>query len=74
MFGLAKLTHYAFDAVLISIVLAGVKRSTGLTLALKRVKNKDARGIIKSWLNIGEYCFDAAVIMMQRSNSFIRDA
>ncbi|KAJ5337734.1 hypothetical protein N7520_005016 [Penicillium odoratum] len=29
MFG--RLTHYAFDAVLFSAFLAGVKRSTGLT-------------------------------------------
>ncbi|EIM21988.1 hypothetical protein E3Q22_01416 [Wallemia mellicola] len=73
MFGLGKLTHYAFDAVLISIALAGVKRSTGLTLAINRMANKDARKIIKSWLDLGEYCFDGAVILMQRSKSFIRD-
>ena len=28
---LGRLTHYAFDAVLLSAFLAGVKRSTGLT-------------------------------------------
>jgi len=28
---LGRLTHYAFDAVLFSAFLAGVKRSTGLT-------------------------------------------
>jgi Fungal protein of unknown function (DUF1748) len=28
---LGRLTHYAFDAILISAFLAGVKRSTGLT-------------------------------------------
>ncbi|KAA8577117.1 hypothetical protein EYC84_007118 [Monilinia fructicola] len=28
---LGKLTHYAFDAVLLSAFLAGMKRSTGLT-------------------------------------------
>lgn len=26
-----RLTHYAFDAILVSAFLAGVKRSTGLT-------------------------------------------
>ncbi|KAI9706506.1 MAG: hypothetical protein M1836_003512 [Candelina mexicana] len=31
---LGRLTHYAFDAVLISAFLAGVKRSTGLTYFL----------------------------------------
>ena len=28
---LGRLTHFAFDAVLVSAFLAGVKRSTGLT-------------------------------------------
>ncbi|PGH13889.1 hypothetical protein AJ80_06158 [Polytolypa hystricis UAMH7299] len=28
---LGRITHYAFDAVLISAFLAGIKRSTGLT-------------------------------------------
>jgi hypothetical protein len=30
-FQLGRLTHFAFDAVLVSAFLAGVKRSTGLT-------------------------------------------
>ncbi|OKL56610.1 hypothetical protein UA08_08151 [Talaromyces atroroseus] len=33
---LGRLSHYAFDAVLISAFLAGIKRSTGLTGAKKR--------------------------------------
>ncbi|KAN0078574.1 Fungal protein of unknown function (DUF1748) domain containing protein [Elaphomyces granulatus] len=31
---ITRLTHYAFDAVLISAFLAGIKRSTGLTVLL----------------------------------------
>lgn len=31
---LGRLTHYAFDAILISAFLAGIKRSTGLTYAI----------------------------------------
>lgn len=31
---LGRLTHYAFDAVLISAFLAGVRRSTGLTYVI----------------------------------------
>ncbi|MCJ1455291.1 hypothetical protein MMC28_005645 [Mycoblastus sanguinarius] len=30
---LGRLTHYAFDAILVSAFLAGIKRSTGLTYA-----------------------------------------
>jgi len=32
---LGRLTHFAFDAVLVSAFLAGVKRSTGLTYVSK---------------------------------------
>jgi len=33
---LGRLTHFAFDAVLVSAFLAGVKRSTGLTYVLRK--------------------------------------
>lgn len=41
-FQLGRLAHYTFDAVLISAFLAGVKRSTGLTLVLQMRANKSA--------------------------------
>ncbi|KZO93238.1 DUF1748-domain-containing protein [Calocera viscosa TUFC12733] len=54
MFGLGKLFHYAFDAVLLSAFLAGVRRSTGLTPALALVPNKDIRQLLRSYLELGE--------------------
>ncbi|EAU84938.2 hypothetical protein CC1G_00457 [Coprinopsis cinerea okayama7 len=62
MFG--SLMHYAFDAMLISAFLAGVKRTTGLTPALSQVPNKDIRQLLKSYLELGEYLFDFAVVIM----------
>ncbi|KAL1991573.1 hypothetical protein VTN49DRAFT_4881 [Thermomyces lanuginosus] len=38
---LGRLTHYAFDAVLVSAFLAGIKRSTGLTPSLNSDKITD---------------------------------
>ncbi|KAH8118498.1 hypothetical protein DFH11DRAFT_1567643 [Phellopilus nigrolimitatus] len=61
MFG--KLIHLGFDALLISAFLAGIKRSTGLTLALARVPNKDMRQLLRSYLEMGEYTFDFAVVI-----------
>jgi len=72
MFGLGKLMHYAFDAVLISAFLAGVRRSTGLTPALALVPNKDIRQLLRSYLELGEYSFDFAVVFLGRSSSFER--
>ncbi|KAI1078983.1 hypothetical protein F5B20DRAFT_188133 [Whalleya microplaca] len=42
---LGRLTHYAVDAVLISTILAGMRRSTGLSFKTERIsvgENKDA--------------------------------
>ncbi|KIK65671.1 hypothetical protein GYMLUDRAFT_39173 [Collybiopsis luxurians FD-317 M1] len=70
MFG--KLVHLGFDALLISAFLAGVKRTTGLTPALSQVPNKDIRQLLRSYLEIGEYAFDLAVVFIGRSSSFER--
>ncbi|KAJ3993006.1 DUF1748-domain-containing protein [Lentinula boryana] len=70
MFG--TLVHLGFDALLISAFLAGVKRTTGLTPALSQVPNKDIRQLLRSYLEIGEYTFDLAVVFFGRSSSFER--
>jgi len=70
MFG--RLFHLGVDALLISAFLAGIKRSTGLTPALARVRNKDVRHLIGSYLEMGEYAFDFAVVFLGRSSSFER--
>ncbi|THH12326.1 hypothetical protein EW145_g87 [Phellinidium pouzarii] len=69
---LGKLVHLGFDAVLISAFLAGIKRSTGLTPALAQVPNKDIRQLLRSYLEMGEYVFDFAVVFFGRSSSFER--
>ncbi|KAF5333739.1 hypothetical protein D9611_002352 [Ephemerocybe angulata] len=69
---LGKLVHIGFDALLISALLAGIKRTTGLTPALHQVPNKDIRKVMRSWLEFGEYIFDFAVVVMGRSSSFER--
>ncbi|KAH0839605.1 DUF1748-domain-containing protein [Lanmaoa asiatica] len=70
MFG--SLFHLALDALLISAFLAGVKRSTGLTPALSQVPNKDVRQLLRTYLELGEYAFDFAVVVFGRSSSFER--
>ncbi|TFL00604.1 DUF1748-domain-containing protein [Pterulicium gracile] len=70
MFG--TLTHLAFDALLFTAFLAGVKRTTGLTPALAQVPNKDIRQLLRSYLEFGEYVFDFAVVIFGRSASFER--
>ncbi|KAI5308209.1 hypothetical protein KEM55_006284, partial [Ascosphaera atra] len=72
---LGKLTHYAFDAVLISAFLAGVKRSTGLTPSLNQEKisdNEDVKKWIDKYLGVGEWFMDQSVAAMGSSAWFER--
>ncbi|KIY72878.1 DUF1748-domain-containing protein [Cylindrobasidium torrendii FP15055 ss-10] len=69
MFGLL---HLAIDAILVTAFLAGMKRTTGLTPALRLIPNKDVRQLFRSYLEFGEYIFDFAVVIAGRSSSFER--
>ncbi|KAJ4328423.1 hypothetical protein N0V84_001107 [Fusarium piperis] len=69
-----RLTHYAFDAVLISAFLAGMKRSTGLTFKTDRVagENKEVSGWISKYLGVGEWVMDQSVAIAGSSGFFER--
>ena len=43
------------DAVIISVALSGIKRSTGLTPAIRRLPNKDLRNLVRVYLETGEW-------------------
>jgi len=72
---LGRLTHYAFDAVLISTILAGMKRSTGLTPSLKSDTvsgNADVKKWVDKYLDVGEFVMDSAVSAAGASGWFER--
>ncbi|KAJ5774220.1 hypothetical protein N7457_009116 [Penicillium paradoxum] len=72
---LGRLTHYAFDAVLFSAFLAGVKRSTGLTPSVnsdKITENKDVKKWVDNYLGVGEWVMDQSVAVMGSSAWFER--
>ncbi|KAI9051812.1 hypothetical protein LZ554_004075 [Drepanopeziza brunnea f. sp. 'monogermtubi'] len=70
---LGRLTHYAFDAVLISTILAGMKRSTGLTFKKDSItENKDINGWIEKYLGVGEWVMDTSVAFAGSSGWFER--
>ncbi|KAB2569970.1 hypothetical protein BFW01_g5584 [Lasiodiplodia theobromae] len=68
-----RLTHYAFDAVLFSAFLAGVKRSTGLTVKSETISESEN---VKKWLDnylwVGEVVMDQSVALMSSSGYFER--
>ncbi|KAK4166832.1 hypothetical protein QBC43DRAFT_204629, partial [Cladorrhinum sp. PSN259] len=72
---LGRLTHYAFDAVLISTLLAGMRRSTGLTFKAERLgdeKESGAVGYVKKYLSVGEWVLDQSVAIASSSGWFER--
>ncbi|GAB7366724.1 hypothetical protein MBLNU230_g0681t1 [Neophaeotheca triangularis] len=73
---LGRLTHYAFDAVLVSAFLAGVKRSTGLAPSIKPDTFSESPNL-KKWLEnylwVGETFMDQSVALMSSSGYFERN-
>ncbi|KAK7913984.1 hypothetical protein PG985_011687 [Apiospora marii] len=72
---LGKLLHYSVDAVLISTVLAGMRRSTGLTFQGSQImgeNNKEASKWIEKYLGVGEWVMDTSVAMAGSSSFFKR--
>jgi len=72
---LGRLTHYAFDAVLISAFLAGVKRSTGLTPSFDTGKisnSKEVKGWVDKYLGVGEWVMDQSIAVLGSSGYFER--
>ncbi|KAJ4480132.1 DUF1748-domain-containing protein [Lentinula aciculospora] len=52
---LGRLFHYAFDAVLVSTVLAGVKKTSGFSLDIDQLTtNSTAKSAAESYLGIGD--------------------
>ncbi|KAF2790023.1 DUF1748-domain-containing protein [Melanomma pulvis-pyrius CBS 109.77] len=72
---LGKVAHYAFDAVLLSAFLAGVRRSTGLTPSVQPEKFTETPGL-KKWIDnylwVGEWTMDQSVAVFSASTYFER--
>ena len=84
---LGRVIHLSVDAILISTVLAGIKRSSGLqyphpilflvsclTRRLKTdgIENKDVRSAVNKYLNVGDWVLDQSIAFMAASSYFER--
>ncbi|PVU89956.1 hypothetical protein BB559_004846 [Furculomyces boomerangus] len=62
-----KLIHFTVDAVMLSTLLAGIKRSTGWTIKYEELsKEEPAAHYIGRYLDIGEKTFDFALSNMKK--------
>ncbi|KAI9347859.1 hypothetical protein BD770DRAFT_395473 [Pilaira anomala] len=67
-----RLFHFTADAVLISAVLAGIKRNSGLQPATDKIENEDVRKYVNKYLDVGEWVVDSSVVFMNNSPYFER--
>ncbi|EGW35222.1 uncharacterized protein SPAPADRAFT_58427 [Spathaspora passalidarum NRRL Y-27907] len=67
---IGKLTHYTFDLVLISIILAGIHRNTGLQFDVSHFSSVDVRRYFGKYLAFGEACYDRVVSLLKFSGYF----
>ncbi|KAI7833095.1 hypothetical protein BX661DRAFT_179159 [Kickxella alabastrina] len=61
---IGTLTHASFDIVLIAVCLAGIRRSTGLTLQTNYLSSKNYRRLFGFVIGVGESLFDISVAFM----------
>ncbi|KAJ2239156.1 hypothetical protein GGH97_005132, partial [Coemansia sp. RSA 475] len=61
---LGMLVHASFDIALISVCLAGIRRSTGLTLQTGYLVSKNNQRLLGFVVGAGERMFDISVAFM----------
>ncbi|ORX57596.1 DUF1748-domain-containing protein [Hesseltinella vesiculosa] len=69
---LGRILHVTADAVLISTVLAGIKRNTGLQPKVASIESEDGRSYFQKYLNVGEWVLDNSIVFMNNSSYFER--
>ncbi|CAD6888818.1 unnamed protein product [Tilletia controversa] len=66
---LSRIFHYSVDAVLLSTVLAGVKRTSGLAPDLTQIPEGTPRDLTGKFLGFGEFTFDSLMAAAHASRS-----
>ncbi|KAH9944980.1 uncharacterized protein BXZ73DRAFT_38080 [Epithele typhae] len=71
---IGRLAHYAFDAVLVSTLLAGVRRSSGFIVETEKISDPTFRSVADKYLGVGETVFDMVQGTVVNSSYFKRDS
>ncbi|KAG1454715.1 hypothetical protein G6F46_009953 [Rhizopus delemar] len=67
-----RLFHFTADAMLVSTVLAGIKRNVGLQPATNQIENEEIKKYVEKYLDIGEWVMDTSIGFMNSSPYFER--
>ncbi|KAH0833127.1 hypothetical protein J3R83DRAFT_12124, partial [Lanmaoa asiatica] len=71
---LGRFVHYAADAILVSTVIAGIRRSSGFTIETNRISDPTMRSMAERFLGVGETIFDMAQTTAINSDYFKKDS
>ncbi|KAL0954736.1 hypothetical protein HGRIS_003690 [Hohenbuehelia grisea] len=71
---LGRVVHYAVDAVLLSTVIAGVRRSSGFAPDANLISDPSFRSVAERFLGVGETVFDMIQGTAVNSSYFRRDS
>ncbi|KAG9315085.1 DUF1748-domain-containing protein [Chiua virens] len=71
---LGRVVHYAADAILVSTVIAGIRRSSGFAVETNRISDPTVRSLAERFLGVGETVFDMAQATVINSEYFKKDS
>jgi len=71
---LGRVVHYAVDAVLLSTVVAGIRRSSGFAPETQLISDPTLRSVAERFLGVGESIFDMAQGTAVNSRYFKKDS
>lgn len=67
---LGRLVHWTADALMVSTVLAGVKRASGLSPDTERFMEPNVKMALQKYLAAGDFIFDSTLSFAQNSQFF----
>ncbi|OBA20024.1 DUF1748-domain-containing protein, partial [Metschnikowia bicuspidata var. bicuspidata NRRL YB-4993] len=70
---ISKSLHIGFDLIVVSSLLAGIRRNTGLTPDFDSLGNESAIYYGKKYLDVGEKAFDFSSAWLGSSGYFKRN-
>ncbi|KAF8199501.1 DUF1748-domain-containing protein [Pholiota molesta] len=71
---IGKLVHYTADAVLLSTVVAGIRRSSGFSPDTSGISDPTVKSVADKFLGVGETVFDMIQATAVNSSYFKRSS
>jgi hypothetical protein len=65
------LVRLTVDAVLVSTVLAGIRRSGNLEFKTKTIENETLRLCVEKFLSVGDYVLDTSISQLQTYKTYV---